>query len=45
MGSMTPGKLAEIVVLSQNILDVSPEAIKDTEIVYTITDAKIVCMK
>jgi len=37
LGSITPGKLADTVVLSQDILGVSPEAVKDAEILHTIT--------
>ena len=45
LGSITPGKLADMVVLSQDILNIPPETIKDTEILYTITNGKIVYEK
>jgi predicted amidohydrolase YtcJ len=35
-GSLTPGKLADITVLSKDILTVPEDEIRDTEIVYTI---------
>lgn len=41
-GSITPGKLADLVVLSQDILTIDPNAIVDTEVVYTIAGGKIV---
>ncbi len=41
-GSLTPGKLADIVVLSRNILEVPEEEILDAEVVYTILDGEIV---
>ena len=40
-GSITPGKLADITVLSQNILEVSDDDIVDTEIVMTIIGGEI----
>jgi len=41
-GSLTPGKLADIVVLSKDILSVSEEEIPDTKVVYTILGGQIV---
>ena len=40
-GSLTPGKLADIVVLSQNLLTVAEEAIPDTEVDMTIVGGEI----
>jgi predicted amidohydrolase YtcJ len=40
-GSITVGKLADIVVLSQDILTVPDEQIKDTQVLYTILGGKI----
>ncbi len=45
LGSITPGKLADMVVLSQDILHIPPETIKETEILYTISNGKIVYEK
>jgi predicted amidohydrolase YtcJ len=42
LGSITPGKLADMVVLSQDILEIPPQAIKDTTVLYTITNGKVV---
>lgn len=40
-GSITPGKLADITVLSQNLLEVPDDALLDTEVVMTIVGGKI----
>ena len=40
-GSITPGKLADIAVLSQNLLEVPDDALLDTEVVMTIVGGKI----
>jgi hypothetical protein len=40
-GTLTPGKLADIVVLSQDLLAVPEEAIPDTEVVMTIVGGEI----
>ena len=41
-GSITPGKLADITVLSQNLLEVADDALLDTEVVMTIVGGKVV---
>ncbi len=40
-GSITPGKLADMVLLSQDPTKLSPEKIKDIKVVMTIIDGKI----
>jgi len=40
-GSLTPGKLADITVLSKNILTVPAEDIPFTEVVYTIVGGRV----
>jgi hypothetical protein len=40
-GTLTPGKLADIVVLSQNLLTVAEEAIPDTRVDMTIVGGEI----
>ena len=40
-GSISPGKLADIAVLSQNILDVSDDELMNTDIVMTILGGEI----
>ena len=40
-GSLTPGKLADIVVLSQDILTIAEEAIPSTKVTYTIVGGKV----
>jgi len=41
-GSIETGKLADMVVLDRDILTVEPEEIKDTEVVMTIIDGRVV---
>ena len=40
-GSLTPGKLADITVLSQDLLTVPDDEIMNTEIVMTILGGKV----
>lgn len=40
-GSITPGKLADITILSQDLLSVPDEAIPDTEVVMTILGGEV----
>jgi predicted amidohydrolase YtcJ len=40
-GSLTPGKLADITVLSQNILTIPEDEIPATEVIYTIVGGKV----
>ena len=44
-GSLTPGKLADIVVLSADITAVPDEQIQKAEVLYTIVGGKIVFKK
>lgn len=41
-GSITPGKLADMVLLSDDIFKIRPEAIKDTTVVMTMVGGKVV---
>jgi predicted amidohydrolase YtcJ len=41
-GSIEPGKLADLAVLSQDILNVPPDAIRDTKALMTVVGGKIV---
>ena len=41
-GSLEPGKLADLVVLSASPLDVEPDAIRDIEVVETIKAGRTV---
>ncbi len=41
-GSLTPGKLADIVVLSQDILTVAEDEILKTRVLYTIVGGEVV---
>lgn len=44
-GSIDIGKLADLVVLSENIFKISPKDILNTDVCYTILDGKIVYSK
>ena len=41
-GSLTPGKLADLIVLDQDIFEISPAQIHTTKVVMTVFDGKIV---
>src|SRR5436305_4210236 len=41
-GSITPGKLADMVILSENIFDLKPEAIRSAKVESTIVGGKVV---
>jgi len=45
LGSLTPGKLADITILSKDIMTVAEEEIPSTEVLYTIVGGKIVYQK
>lgn len=42
LGSLTPGKLADIIVLDQDIFEVPPQKIHETKVYMTIFDGRIV---
>ena len=44
-GSLTPGKLADIVVLSKNIMTIPEDEIPSAEVLYTIVGGQIVYQK
>ena len=44
-GSIEPGKLADLVVLSEDILTINPEKIQNVKVLMTIFDGKIVYEK
>jgi len=41
-GSITPGKLADMVILSDNIFEPKPEAIRNVKVDTTILGGKVV---
>jgi predicted amidohydrolase YtcJ len=41
-GSLTPGKLADVVIIDRNLTKIAPEAIRDAKIEYTIVGGRIV---
>jgi predicted amidohydrolase YtcJ len=45
IGTLEKGKLADITVLSKNLLEVPEEQIKDTDVLYTIVGGKILYQK
>lgn len=42
LGSITPGKLADLVVLDRDILEIEPAEIAQTEVVMTVFDGRLV---
>ena len=42
LGSLTPGKLADLIVLHQDIIEIHPEDIHSTKVVMTIFNGRIV---
>jgi predicted amidohydrolase YtcJ len=44
-GSLEEGKLADVVILDQNLFEISPEKILDTNVIMTVLDGKIVYEK
>jgi predicted amidohydrolase YtcJ len=42
LGSIEPGKLADIIVLDRNILEVDPKELLDVQVLTTISDGKVV---
>jgi predicted amidohydrolase YtcJ len=44
-GSLEPGKLADITVLSRDILTIQPREILDTEVLYTVVGGEVVYQK
>ena len=44
-GSITPGKVADLVVLSQDIFTIEPMAILETQVEMTVLEGKVVWVK
>ena len=42
VGSITPRKLADMIVLSQDILTIDPKDVEKTKVLYTIVDGEVV---
>ena len=42
IGSIAPGKRADLVLLDRDVLTVSPEAMRDTKVIWTMVGGKIV---
>ena len=42
IGTLEPGKLADMVLLSQNILEIDPAKIRDVRVDYTIVNGRVV---
>jgi predicted amidohydrolase YtcJ len=41
-GSIEPGKLADLIILSQNIFDIDPHRIAETKVLTTIVGGRVV---
>jgi hypothetical protein len=41
-GSIEPGKLADMAVLSDDVLEIRPESIDKTRVVMTVFDGKVI---
>lgn len=41
LGSLEPGKLADFVVLDQDLFEITPETIKNTKVLMTVIDGKV----
>ncbi len=42
LGSLQPGKLADLIVLSQDLFKISPNTIGRTKVLLTMVDGKVV---
>lgn len=42
LGSITPGKLADLVVLTENLLTCPPESLLTMPVIYTIVNGEVV---
>lgn len=42
LGTLEVGKLADLIVLDQNLLTIKPEKIRDTNVILTIVDGRII---
>lgn len=42
LGTLEPGRIADLVVLSHNLLEIDPTSIPDVQVLYTIVDGKVV---
>ena len=40
IGSLVPGKSADIIMLDRDILTVTPEAMKETRVIWTMFEGK-----
>jgi len=45
LGSLTPGKLADITVLSKDIMTIPDDVILKAEVLYTIVSGKVMYKK
>ena len=41
-GTLTPGKLADVVILSRDIFKIDPKEIENVKVVLTMVDGKVV---
>jgi predicted amidohydrolase YtcJ len=43
IGTIYPGKGADLVLLDRDVLTISPEEMRDTQVLWTMVGGKIVC--
>jgi predicted amidohydrolase YtcJ len=42
IGSITPGKYADIILLDRDVLTINPEAMKETKVLWTMFEGKVI---
>lgn len=42
LGTLEPGKLADVIVLKHNLFDIPPDMIRDTSVLLTVMDGQVV---
>ena len=42
IGSIEPGKYADIILVDRDVLTITPEAVKDTKVLWTMFEGKVV---
>lgn len=45
LGTLEPGKFADIVVIDRNLFAVAPQEVREAQVTMTVMDGKIICKK